>query len=91
MFLLFLVACSGDSAAEARYAAAHDAVAHDDEAAARALIDAIPDATERDMVRIRLATDFPRKAADLCNDAKADFAVQRCQQVLGRPHLRGRK
>lgn len=89
--LLFLLACTAQPTAESRYDAAHAAVLADDEAGVRALIDAIGDPTERDMVRIRLATDFPRRAADLCAETTLPFAVQRCQQVLGRPHLRGRK
>lgn len=42
----------------------------------------------RDLLRIRLAVQDPHRAGPLCRDAETNPAAQRCQQVLGRPHLR---
>ena len=56
--------------------------------AMRALIAEVPEVESRDLLRLRLAVRDPVRAAGLCHDAETPPAQQRCQQVLGRPHLR---
>lgn len=47
----------------------------------------ISDATSRDLVLLRLAIAAPRHAAALCRRVHTAGAEEKCQQVLGRPHL----
>ncbi len=98
---LGLLACAGgapetmaDCAALAEPAAREDcrlgvaaAALHDIEAL-RALITQVPAPESRDLLRLRLAVQDPYRAGPLCRDAETEAAVQRCQQILGRPHLR---
>lgn len=57
--------------------------------AARAVLGDVADPVERDLLRVRLATDDPRHGADLCREVTTDAARDSCRQVLGRPHLTG--
>lgn len=43
----------------------------------------------RDLLLVRLAMDTPTASAVLCGRVSTDVGRQRCQQILGRPHLRG--
>ena len=47
----------------------------------------IADETSRDLVLLRLAIAAPRHAAALCGRVRTAGAQEKCQQVLGRPHL----
>ena len=47
----------------------------------------ISDETSRDLVLLRLAIAAPRHAAELCRRVHTAGAEEKCQQVLGRPHL----
>ncbi len=47
------------------------------------------DPTNRDLLLVRLAMDTPTSSAVLCGRVTTDIGRQRCQQILGRPHLRG--
>ena len=47
----------------------------------------ISDETSRDLVLLRLAIAAPRHAAALCRRVHTAGAEEKCQQVLGRPHL----
>ncbi len=60
----------------------------DDLAAMRALIAEVDEVESRDLLRLRLAVRDPVRAGGLCKDAETPPAQQRCEQVLGRPHLR---
>jgi hypothetical protein len=62
--------------------ASGDAAAFD-----RALAE-LEDAASRDLVRLRLAVADPSRADVLCEQAETEGARAKCQQVLGRPHLR---
>jgi hypothetical protein len=53
-----------------------------------AAIGKLEDPLSRDLVRVRLAIDDPSKADRLCMQVETDGARQKCEQVLGRPHLR---
>jgi len=47
----------------------------------------IDDETSRDLLLLRLAVNHPDKASLLCRLTVTPPAQQKCQQVLGRPHL----
>ena len=47
------------------------------------------DPTSRDLLLVRLAMDTPTSSAVLCGRVATAIGRQRCQQILGRPHLRG--
>lgn len=76
--------------AECHYEVARQAMADRDETAAREAIAAIDGEEHRDMARLRLATDFPRRAGELCRETTTPLAREKCAQVLGRPHLHGK-
>jgi hypothetical protein len=59
-----------------------------DPAALEAAITAAGDATAQDLLRVQLAVDSPQQADSLCARVTTEFAKEKCQQVLGRPHLR---
>lgn len=94
--LAWFLACACDwrplpgQRAECHYEVARAAMANREEAAARAAIEAIPGDEARDMARLRLATDFPRRAGELCRETTTPLAREKCTQVLGRPHLHGK-
>ena len=52
-----------------------------------AALAAIDDPRSRDLLLLRLAIASPSTAGFLCNKVETDGARQKCQQVLGRPHL----
>lgn len=47
----------------------------------------IDDPVARDLLLLRLAVDDPARAGQLCQQVQTDGAIQKCRQVLGRPHL----
>lgn len=58
-----------------------------DPAALQAALGEITDDTSRDLLLLRLAVNHPDKASLLCRQTTTPPAQQKCQQVLGRPHL----
>ncbi|MBM4390333.1 MAG: hypothetical protein FJ090_04355 [Deltaproteobacteria bacterium] len=85
--MIWLLACTCD--ADCRFDKALAALRSGDEAAMRAEIEAVSDPLQRDLVRLRVATVEPARAGKLCTEVTTDFAREKCQQVLGRPHLQG--
>ena len=59
----------------------------DDSDALMAALDQITDPASRDLLLLRLATSNPKLNSTLCRQAATTGAQERCQQVLGRPHL----
>lgn len=47
----------------------------------------VDDDTSRDLVLLRLAIAAPKHAGALCGRVRTEGAREKCQQVLGRPHL----
>ena len=62
-----------------------------DKAEFTAAIATIEDPTARDLVLVRLAFELPSSSAALCSQVTTTIGKQRCQQIIGRPHLRGGK
>ena len=52
-----------------------------------AALTSIDDPRSRDLLLLRLAIASPASAGYLCTKVQTDGARERCQQVLGRPHL----
>ena len=59
----------------------------DDPDALIAALDQVVDPASRDLLLLRLATSNPKLNSTLCREAATAGAQERCQQVLGRPHL----
>ncbi len=59
----------------------------DDPTALDAAIDSVPEADSRDLLLLRLAVAEPTRASRLCERVVGAGAVEKCRQVLGRPHL----
>lgn len=59
-----------------------------DVAGFEAALAGIDDPLARDLVRLRLAIDDPSRADLLCGRVETPSGREKCQQVLGRPHLR---
>lgn len=53
-----------------------------------AALGTLEDPLARDLVRLRLAIDDPSRADRLCGRVETGAGREKCQQVLGRPHLR---
>lgn len=53
----------------------------------RAQLEALPTASSRDLLRLRLAVLDPQRGPALCREAETAAALERCRQVAGRPHL----
>lgn len=49
----------------------------------------LEDPLSRDLLLVRLAFDAPTSSAKFCSRVTTDVGKQRCQQIIGRPHLRG--
>lgn len=58
-----------------------------DKAGLKQAMSQIDDATSRDLILLRLAILAPTEAMGLCREVSTDGAREKCQQVLGRPHL----
>ncbi len=72
---------------ECRYVEVKALVA--DDVALRAGLAAIPEDTSRDLLLSRLAVDDPARAAAFCAQIRTAPFRERCDRVLGRPHLAG--
>lgn len=99
MILLLLAACarppgmegcaslSGNAREDCRFEVARGLVS--DPPALDVALGSIEDATARDLVRVRLAFEVPTASSALCAKVVTPVGKQRCQQIIGRPHLRG--
>lgn len=58
-----------------------------DKKALEAAMKQIDDPVSRDLILLRLAILAPTEAMSLCRHVETEGAQQKCQQVLGRPHL----
>ncbi len=102
VILALLLACGGKPATLEDCAGVRDAVARedcylsmlhevfergDDQAFLQGL-SRVEDPISRDLVRLRLAVESPDRAGWLCEGVETENARAKCQQVLGRPHLR---
>lgn len=85
--MILLLACTCD--ADCRFERALQALAAGDEVGMRAEIEAVKDPLQQDLLRLRVATAEPSRAGALCAEVSTPFAQEKCQQVLGRPHLQG--
>lgn len=54
-----------------------------------AVLDGIDDPVARDLVLLRLAVDHPERANALCAQTKTPTGREKCDKVIGRPHLSG--
>ncbi|MDP2309190.1 MAG: hypothetical protein Q8P18_24415 [Pseudomonadota bacterium] len=72
---------------ECRYDAIKPLVA--DDAALRAAVDSMTDSASRDLVLLRLAFDRPERAQALCRMVKTPPVREKCDKVVGRPHIAG--
>jgi hypothetical protein len=59
----------------------------DDPPALRAAVATLPGPAERDLLLLRLAVHRPTRAGEICALVTTAGAREKCQQVLGRPHL----
>lgn len=59
-----------------------------DPAAFAVALQTIEDPTARDLLLVRLAFDTPSSSTALCAKVTTPIGKQRCQQIIGRPHLR---
>ena len=48
----------------------------------------VDDPMQRDLLLLQLAVASPRFSPDLCRKVESHGAVEKCRQVMGRPHLR---
>lgn len=55
--------------------------------ALQAALASVPEVDSRDLLLLRLAVAEPTRAAALCHQTTTPGARQKCQQVIGRPHL----
>jgi hypothetical protein len=58
-----------------------------DPAALRADLAQIADPISHDLLLQRLSVNHPAQAGALCRQMKTEQGRQKCQQVIGRPHL----
>ena len=49
-------------------------------------IDEVP-VEQRDIILLQLAVKHPTRANKLCHKVESSIAQEKCQQVIGRPHL----
>ena len=59
----------------------------DDPQAMNAEISTLSEPTDQDMIFYRLAFNHPERAQEFCSQTQTRAFVEKCQQVLGRPHL----
>ena len=59
----------------------------DDPRAMQAEISTFSDPTDQDMIFYRPAFNHPERAQEFCSQTQTRAFVEKCQQVLGRPHL----
>lgn len=85
--------CADIAATQARQDCAYsflDARRDDAEAIQTALTE-LPEAIDRDMVLYRLAFNYPSIANRFCARVTTEAFIEKCTQVMGRPHLSDRK
>lgn len=84
-----LAACESQGDPIAREDCRYDAVKAliDDRPAFTAAVDTIQPDTSRDLLLYRLAVDNPTRAQELCRMVRTPATADKCQKVLGRPHL----
>ena len=58
-----------------------------DRAALQQTIQAIPSATSRDLLRLRMAVQDPVRLGWLCKNVEGTDAQTRCSNIVRRPHL----
>lgn len=102
LLLALVSACAGEPDTVAGCAALSDAAAQEDcryrlvaplvgdaakLTAALAEVRASASPQSHDLLLLRLAIDAPAQAGALCQQVQTDGAREKCQQVLGRPHL----
>jgi hypothetical protein len=90
--LLAFIACSNPcwysfSPGECRFSQVKAAWEQHDEAGTEAALQQISDPLERELALVRLAILSPSEAPQLCKRVTQAVAKQKCQQILGRPHL----
>ena len=61
----------------------------EDAARLDAVLSGMSDPAARDMVLLRLAVDLPARAPELCGRITTPAARDKCDKVVGRPHLGG--
>lgn len=99
LLLAAALGCAGAPATFADCAAVRDATAREDcrfqmalglldqPQALQAALDSVAEPESRDLLLLRLAVAEPTRAAALCHQAATPGAQEKCQQVIGRPHL----
>jgi hypothetical protein len=102
LLLALVSACAGAPDTVAGCAALADAAAQEDcryrlvgplvgdttkLSAALAEVRASASPQSHDLLLLRLAIDAPAQAGALCQQVQTEGAREKCQQVLGRPHL----
>jgi hypothetical protein len=92
---LWLLACAdpcalrwGSGKEECRFEQVKTAFVSEDTEAFNAALNEL-DPLTRDLARVRLAVLHPKEATRLCGEVREAVALQKCQQILGRPHLQG--
>lgn len=79
----------GQCDADCHFERAQVALDSSDPTALDAAIAAAGDPLEQDLLRVRLAAIRPAQGAKLCAGVTTAAAKEKCQQVVGRPHLQG--
>ena len=92
MILWALLACADPcwyslSRGECEFSQVKAAWERKDQAATETALQAIDDPLERELALVRLAILSPAEAPGLCKRVKLEVPRQKCQQILGRPHL----
>ena len=60
-----------------------------DDAALRSAVDSVTEPASRDLVLLRLAVDNPARAQALCAMVRLPATREKCDKVIGRPHIAG--
>ncbi|MDP2313356.1 MAG: hypothetical protein Q8P41_10655 [Pseudomonadota bacterium] len=86
-----LPGCDGLGDPIAREECRYDAVKPlvNDDQALRAAVDSMSDEASRDLLLYRLAVDNPQRAQSLCALTRTPVLREKCDKVIGRPHLAG--
>lgn len=79
----------GTEREECRFTEAKKLAAPGDFAGLEKALGTVEDPLARDLLVVRLVVDDPSRAGALCKLVTSEAGLQRCQQILGRPHLRG--
>ena len=81
--------CSDLDATQARQDCAYAFLdeRREDTKAIQEALSQLPEAIDRDMVLYRLAFNYPSIANRFCDRVTTDAFIEKCTQVMGRPHL----